>query len=252
MRWWNVNGRWRIADKEFLNSTDIIFISESHCSCLSMPEIDGFKIVGDNNFPLISKHGGNVAYIKNEIYEHIISLRYSKVSLAFNFSFAPNVVFMGNYIYPINSYNYVEGDFAILSNDIHYWLEKGAIPYIGGDFNSRIGDINAFSQDHLKWRYSNNVDSISNQHGKSLLEVCDVHHIQPINHCNYYNTQFDGCFTYWKGEKKSQIDFLITNSEGRRLITEFNIIQTGWHTSDHLPLELKVEIPLHMNAAMVF
>ena len=79
-----------------------------------MPEIDGFKIVGDEKFPLTSKHGGNVAYIKNEIYEHVLSLRYSKVSLAFKFSFAPNVVFMGIYIYPVDSYNFIEGDFAFV------------------------------------------------------------------------------------------------------------------------------------------
>ena len=134
-----------------MKSTDILFISESHCSCLSMPEIAGFKIVGDEKFPLISRHGGNVAYIKNEIYEHITSLRYSKVSLSFKFSFAPNVVFMGIYIYPIDSYNYMDGDFALLSNDIEYWMSKGAIRFIAGDFNSRIGDINLFSKKFFKY-----------------------------------------------------------------------------------------------------
>ena len=47
VRWWNVNGRWNIADKNFMRNTDILFISESHGSCLAMPEIEGFKIIGD-------------------------------------------------------------------------------------------------------------------------------------------------------------------------------------------------------------
>ena len=139
----------------------------------------------------------------------------------------------------------------MLSNDIEYWLKKGATPFIAGDFNSRIGDINALSQKCLKWHYNDNVDNILNQHGKSLYDVCDVHSILPVNHSKYFDKQFDGCITYCKGGKKSQIDFLLTNNEGRRLISEFNIIQTGWHTSDHLPLVLKVKIPFRMNAAML-
>ena len=72
IRWWNVNGRWSIVEKKFMNNTDIIFICETRGSCLSMPEFPGFKIVGDPKFPLISTHG---AYVKNGIHEHIQLLR---------------------------------------------------------------------------------------------------------------------------------------------------------------------------------
>ena len=102
-----------------MKNIDIVFISETHGSCLAMPKMTGFEIVGDEKFPLISRHGGNVAYIKKELYEHMISLRYSKVSLSFNFSFAPNIMFMGTYMYPIDSYNFAESDFAQLSKDIN-------------------------------------------------------------------------------------------------------------------------------------
>ena len=58
IRWWNVNGRWNIADKNFMKNIDIIFISETHGSCLAMPKMTGFEMVGDEKFPLISRHGG--------------------------------------------------------------------------------------------------------------------------------------------------------------------------------------------------
>ena len=151
IRWWNVNGRWNIADKNFMKNIDIVFICETHGSCLAMPKMAGFEIVGDEKFPLISRHGGNVAYIEKEPYAHMIYLRYSKVSLSFNFSFASNIMFMGTYMYPIDSYNFAESDFAQLFKDINYWMEKGITAFIGGDFNSRVGNMNLFSHSSLKW-----------------------------------------------------------------------------------------------------
>ena len=234
-----------------MNDIDILFISESHGNCLSMPEITGFKVVGDPKFPLISTHGGIVAYIKNDIYEHIQSLRFSKCSLSFKLGVAPNIFFMGTYMYPYDSHNYHDGDFALLSSDIEYWLCKGMIPFIGGDLNSRIGDLNAVSTKTLKWRYADNVDTCTNKHGKMLHNICELLKILPINHCKYYDHQFDGGFTYYKGNKNSQIDFVITNNDGRRLVKEFEIIQTGWHSSDHLPILLKVAIPFCLSAMML-
>ena len=160
-----------------MKDMDIVFISESHCSCSSMPEINGFKIVGDPKFPLISTHGGNVAYIKNDIYEHMQSLRFSKCSISFKFNFAPGIVFMGVYIYPYDSYNYDDCDFALLSSEIEYWLCKGVIPFMGGDLNSRIGDLNAFGLNSLKWNYADNVDNHLNQYGKMLRNICELHKI---------------------------------------------------------------------------
>ena len=110
--------------------------------------------------------------------------------------------------------------------------------------------MNLFSHNSLKWHYSNNVDTAVNQHGKRL-DIFEIHNILLINHSKYYGKQFDGCFTYSKANKKSQIDLLITNNEGRRLITDFEIVKNCWHTSDHLPLEVKINIPVHLNAMMI-
>ena len=49
-----------------MKNIDIVFVSETCGSCLAMPKMTGFEIIGDEKFPLISRHGGNMSYIKKE------------------------------------------------------------------------------------------------------------------------------------------------------------------------------------------
>ena len=62
----------------------------------------------------------------------------------------------------------------------------------------------------------------------------------PVNHLKYKGSYFAGDFTYQKADMKSQIDFIITDHEGRNLINEFCIIQSNWFLSDHKPIYLKI------------
>ena len=141
------------------------------------------------------------------------------------------------------------GDFGILSEDILYWSNQGILPYIGGDLNARLGDITSLSQKTLKWRYSKNVDTISNSHGKKIADLCEFYKLLPLNHCIYYSKNFRGNFTYHKAGNKSQIDFLFTNCKRRKYVKDFKILEKGWHMSDHLPLDLTVNLPVdHWNA----
>ena len=250
-RWWNVNGRWSLSDKRFMDETDIVFISESHGSCKTLPTISGFDKIGDPNVPLLQSHGGLVVYIRSSIYQHIQLVRFSKCSISFKFSFAPTIAFMGVYIYPYDSLNYDIMDFAILSAEIEFWQNSGCIPFVGGDMNSRLGDLNCIAATSLTWCYDDNVDQTINQHGKSLTNICEVQRLLPINHMIYYGKHFDGGYTYFKAGKMSQIDFILTNNQGRRLISNFQIMQTGWHESDHLPLTLSLKVPVMFRANML-
>ena len=47
------------------------------------------------------------------------------------------------------------------------------------------------------------------------------------------------------------LDLLITNGNGRRLIDDFTISQTGWHISDHLPLDVSLCIDACISADML-
>ena len=52
---------------------------------------------------------------------------------------------MGVYVYPYDLSNFSLCDFGTLPNDIEYWLSDGITPSIGGDFDSRPGDLNVLS-----------------------------------------------------------------------------------------------------------
>ena len=92
----------------------------------------------------------------------------------------------------------------------------------------------------LKWRYSKNLDDNINSHRNHFKNVCDLLNILPLNHCIYYNEYFDGNCTYYKGIKKSQIDFVLTNDIGRSNVKSFKIVKSGWHISDHLSLDIQL------------
>ena len=116
---------------------DILFLIGTHCNCTSMSATTGFKLIGDHKFPLIASHGGVVAYIKCDIIDHIQQIRFGKCSISFNFSFAPTLALIAVYVYPYDSHN----DFATPSSEIEYWLKRGTIPLIGGNFNVRVGNL---------------------------------------------------------------------------------------------------------------
>ena len=58
-------------------------------------------------------------------------------------------------------------------------------PFIGGDFNDRLGDLNDLLQ---SWHYNINVDLFSNKHGRTFLSnTSKKNKIFPINHLKYKN-----------------------------------------------------------------
>ena len=244
IRWWNVNGRWPTIDKNFMNETDIIFLSETHAIWSALPTIPNFNCVGDPSAPLLSAHGGLAVYISSVLFTHLQEVRFSKCTISLKFDFIADFCFMGVCIYPADSRNFTDLDFGLFSSDIEHWINKGVTPIIGCDINTRIADLNILSQKSLRWRYNKNIDTETNQHYKYFENICEYHRILPINHSLYYDTIFDGDFTYHKGGKKSQIDFLITNNQGRRIIKKNSILRSDWHMSDHLPIVADLQIPI--------
>ena len=226
---------------------NLVFLSETHANVKLLPKVHGFTVFGDSTHPHLTKHGGISVYVKNDLVPYVNDLRFSKSTLSFRISTIPYTFFMGVYIYPYDSNNFCDTDYAELIRDIMYWMDKGYQPYIGGDFNSRIGDINQISAKSLKWNFMGNVDEKLNNHGKLFSNMCEILKILPLNHSTYYKTNFDGDYTYYKANNKSQIDFVLTNNTGRVNVVDYSIIKTGWHFSDHLPLDLTIKMSWHIN-----
>ena len=116
--------RWRSIDKHFKTDKEIIFISETHCNVNSLENLNDFTVYGDPSFPALQKHGGLAVYVKNNLPEYTKNLRFSKFTISFTISIMPNIFFMGVY--------------TLL-------IQKGCQPSLGGDFNSRLRDINELS-----------------------------------------------------------------------------------------------------------
>ena len=226
---------------------DIVFIVETHCNAKLLEAIDGFQIIGDPLFNS-SSFGGIAAYVNRRWSPMLQNIRFSKCSLSFSLSEIPGFAFMVVYVYPLDSINFNLEDFGILSEEVEYWNMKGFVIYFGGDFNSRMGNMNIISTKSLKWNYAPNVDTVINHHGRQLASICELNKVMPLNHCQYYNTIFDGRYTYYKAGNNSQIDFVLTNKNGRKYVTNFKIIDTMWHLSDHLPLSLHLCLPLELNS----
>ena len=187
-------------------------------------------------------------YFPFKYFEYVTSIRFTKCTLSFSFTILPHYSFVAVYIYPIDSKNFANTDFGILSEELAFWTNKGSTPYVGGDFNSRLGNIAELSGKTLKWRYEPNVDITKNQHGKDLAGICELHKILPLNHCRYLKNNWPGKFTYCKGGKQSQIDFCLTTKRGRINVKDFQIIDSKWHISDHLPLAITISLPYEINA----
>ena len=230
---------------------DVVFLSETHANGSLMKYVEGFNIIADPTFTS-NNNGGMASYVSCRLFPYITNIRFSKCTLSFSFSILPGFCFMLTYMYPLDSINYNLDDFGILSEELSYWLDNGFIPFMGGDYNARLGDLGILAQKTLKWRYSTNIDSNINSHGRLLADICELHNILPLNHCNYYDRIWDGRFTYHKAGKSSQIDFVFTNQQGRKYITDFKIIDSSWHMSDHLPLSLHLRLPFQISMDMLF
>ena len=74
-----------------------------------------------------------------------------------------------------------------------------------------------------------------------MCATCKVH---PINDLTYKGKQFQSDFTYIKRDKKSHIDFILTNKTGLNNVLEFS---DDWHLSDHRPVALTLRLPHSLN-----
>ena len=101
--------------------------------------------------------------------------------------------------------------------------EKGLTPFVGGDFNSRPGDSRQFGN-NKSWIYTKNRDKTSNKHGRTYFsDLCSAGNVKPVNGLKYCGLTFDNDFTFIRKNGKSQIDFCLTNANGKTKIRNFGI-----------------------------
>ena len=199
---------------------------------LALPKIVNYTTFADPKKKFCN-HGGIAAYVKNCFASNIFDLSYNECYVSFRLDIAPTYLFGGVYINPENSKYFTPEMFAELDSLLVRCDENDYIPYIGGDFNSRLGDFNLLCS---SWHYESNVDRTTNSHGRIFMaDICKRNNVHPLNHLKYKGVSYDGDFTDYKNEKMSQIDLVLTNDKGKN-VKSFKIVDCNWHISDHIDM----------------
>ena len=143
--WWNVNKRFYLYSKfpekfspVFSNVYDIIFISETNLGYDVLPRVENYTIFSDPDKKLC-KFGGIACYVSNKLATHVFQIKYHVSHISFRIDTFPKFVFIGVYIQPEGVRYFTESMFSDVARTIIDCHEKGLIPFIGGDFNSRAG-----------------------------------------------------------------------------------------------------------------
>ena len=173
--WWNVNKRFylfqnpeKLLKSIFDESHDMIFISETNLGFEALPSFDNYTLVADPNKKLCTC-GGIAWYVKDSLARHIFQTQFNESFISFRLDIAPQYIFIGVYIQPEGARSFNLNMFADVGALLAECKEKGLTPYVGGDFNSRPGDLNVLDDDDT-WKYEPNVDNNTNKHGRRFFK----------------------------------------------------------------------------------
>ena len=146
-----------------------------------------------------------------------MKLNYNTSLIYFRVDSCRSFMFIGVYIQPEGARYFNESLFPDLAKTLIDCNERGIVPIIGGDFNSRPGNFEILDDD--EWKYEQNMDIRTNKHGRTFLrDLCQSCKVKPVNGLIYRNRVFHNDFTFFRGSAKSQIDFSMTNRKGRKYI----------------------------------
>ena len=249
--WWNINKRFYLFTKHSKNNIasifdedygyDMIFISETNLGHDALPSFKDYTTVADPS-QKICTCGGIAWYVRNSLAKHMFQVQFNEAYISFRLRLAPKIVFIGVYVQPEGARNFNVHMFADVGALLADCDQKGLVPYVGGDFNSRPGDLHLINTD-TTWTYESNIDNKTNKHGKTFFhDICCAGNLKPINGMKYYGKTFDNNFTFIRSNGQSQIDFCLTNTTGRKTMKNFKILVDDWHISDHRPISLEVEV----------
>ena len=252
--WWNINRRLSEILKNISpiseQKPDVVFVSETSAGYDAIPNIQGYAKYADKDVRALN-HGGIAFYVKNALVPHVFNVNFNTCYVSFRLNFMPSIVFIGCYIQPENSRYFEPNMFSELGSFLLSLREKKLIPFVGGDLNCRFGDLNLL-QDDNGLLYDNNIDSITNKHGITYgKDICTVGDVFPVNHLIYRGKVFEGDFTYFKGGKKSQIDFVYSCKDGLKIIKNFTIQKDNWHLSDHRAISVELSAYRMVNSAFL-
>ena len=225
---------------------------ETHIASTNLPVIKNYQKVVDPTVQYRNR-GGTVIYVSERIAKYVFDISYNECYVSLRLTICPTFKFFSIYITCEGSTYADPSSFGLLTQQLSECASRKQVPILGGDFNSRVGALDEIQVDGMNWRYEKNCDKGTNLYGRTYFkDLCRTNKILPINHMKYKNKVFTGDFTYIKSNRKSQIDYCLTNNIGRKHITNFSVLPYSWHLSDHRPLELCMKVSAIINCKNLF
>ena len=243
---WNINGarskleRDQVVDLFDNIDADIIILTETHFKVRHKSPKKYFLVAKSKTEYKKKARGGVAVYVK----EHSV-FNVDLLSTDFNDLIVCNirgsdVIIAAVYLPPVESTYYSYDYFDALDSMCHAFSNKEL--YLLGDFNSRIGTPVSQLQ------YQPNPDSETNSHGKSLLSIINKYHLTVVNGCINNQITCDTKFTYYKENKRSQIDLVLCTDINH--VNSFKV-EPICSVSDHCPVTLAIDINIRPSLSTI-
>ena len=186
--------------------------------------------------------GGNIVFIKTLLCKRIRRRRYFEWGISLYSSDAV-VVFI--YFLPCDSRYYDDESFTEIFSFSASIAKCGKPVFIAGDHNGRFGPLKFANK-----LYEHNIDTVKNSQGTLLASIYNQCSFYPVNHLYSEGHFCYGDFTFFRGERRSQVDFLFTNNH--RDLVHFNLAGVGLELSDHkmITFSLRMKMDLPCNALL--
>ncbi len=242
---WNIAGKFglfKLAElQSFIERYDVLVLTETHTIKKGTVQFSNFKCYEypDTSCNFEYPRGGTCVLIKKENRKIIKNVNYVMTDVV-EVVFTNNTHLINFYIPPLDSPYYNEQYVEILCSWFHEAEETNTPVIAMGDLNARFGDLNTISD---MFSYGINEDEMMNQNGKHIKELLfNTSSAIPLNHLKIGDNVFDGGYTFYRNEKRSQIDWCIANKHSLPNVNNFKIIRDCPSISDHKMIQASILI----------
>ena len=229
-----------VRDILIKDNYDIVVVVETHFNVrIKCPP--NYYFVGKSKYENTPKpQGGMAVYQKKDSMFYLDILADNFVDLVVLQIKNSDFVLVPIYIPPLDSRFYTKDYFNSLELVIDTFINSKLL--IFGDLNSRVGTPPPYAG----IIYTENPDSVINQHGRSLLSIMQKYSLHLVNgYSSIDGEQYDSNFTYFKGTKRSQNDICISNDVNN--VKSFQISDKSIfsdHCSVNFSLYIEIRPPL--------